>query len=133
MIPGKGGGCMKKPDAPDTPPQTRRTLAVNVAMGLLYLCILIVLYVLKVPCLFRTLTGYPCPGCGMTRATLCALHGDWVGAFQNHAMFWAMPFLGFSFLLPGRFLNSRWGVALLIFLGAGFLGNWIVHLLGVWG
>lgn len=27
------------------------------------------------PCLFRFLTGMPCPGCGATRAMLCVLHG----------------------------------------------------------
>lgn len=27
------------------------------------------------PCLFTTVTGVRCPGCGMTRAVSCALHG----------------------------------------------------------
>jgi hypothetical protein len=34
------------------------------------------------PCLFHRLTGFSCPGCGMTRAFHAALHGRFVDAFQ---------------------------------------------------
>ena len=30
------------------------------------------------------ITGFPCPGCGMTRALLRLLHFDFVGAWQMH-------------------------------------------------
>jgi hypothetical protein len=33
-------------------------------------------------CVFRNLTGYPCPFCGLTRAFLMLAHGDVVGAWQ---------------------------------------------------
>jgi len=32
------------------------------------------------PCPLRTLTGVPCPFCGMTTATVAVCHGDWAGA-----------------------------------------------------
>ncbi|HEV2372315.1 MAG TPA: DUF2752 domain-containing protein [Streptosporangiaceae bacterium] len=32
------------------------------------------------PCPLRTLTGVPCPFCGMTTATVSITHGDWAGA-----------------------------------------------------
>lgn len=38
-------------------------------------------------CPFRLLTGLPCPGCGMTRAWVFALHGDLRQAL------WANPFV----------------------------------------
>lgn len=33
-----------------------------------------------IPCPLRTLTGVPCPFCGMTTATVAIMHGNWVGA-----------------------------------------------------
>lgn len=33
-------------------------------------------------CLFHRLTGWECPGCGMTRAAYSALHGRWSEAFR---------------------------------------------------
>ena len=35
-------------------------------------------------CLFRYVTGLPCPGCGLTRSFSCILHGDFVRAYDYH-------------------------------------------------
>ena len=42
-------------------------------------------------CPFRWLTGYSCPGCGMTRATTHALHGSWAASFEHHPL--GVPFV----------------------------------------
>jgi hypothetical protein len=48
-------------------------------------------------CLFRTLTGYQCPGCGSTRALHQLLHGHVVAAFELNPFFLlAIPFLLFA-------------------------------------
>lgn len=37
-------------------------------------------------CFFRTFTGVPCAGCGITRSTIALLHGDPVGAHRHHPL-----------------------------------------------
>jgi hypothetical protein len=37
-----------------------------------------------VPCPFRTVTGWWCPGCGLTRATHHLLRGDFAEAHRHH-------------------------------------------------
>ncbi len=45
-----------------------------------------------VPCLFRLVTGFQCPGCGVTRMCLLLLRGDVAGAFRaNPAVFCLLP------------------------------------------
>ncbi len=44
-------------------------------------------------CLFHNITGFPCPGCGMTRAFLRFLSGNMKGALYYHPLFWSIPFL----------------------------------------
>ncbi len=48
-------------------------------------------------CIFRRATGFPCPGCGMTRAVLAALHGDFSAAFAYHPLWILLPV--FTYLL----------------------------------
>lgn len=47
------------------------------------------------PCYFATITGLPCPGCGMTRATIAFLKGDIRLALAYH------PFVPGFLLLGG--------------------------------
>ena len=44
------------------------------------------------PCIFKGVTDIPCPGCGMTRACLAILQGEFSTAWRYHP---------FSFLLIG--------------------------------
>lgn len=44
-------------------------------------------------CPIRLLTGFACPGCGVTRAFFAALRLDFSGAFALHPLFWLAPFL----------------------------------------
>lgn len=56
------------------------------------------LLVSKIPlCPVAVLTGHPCPGCGLTRATFAALHGDFAMAHAFHPLVWlAAPLVAIS-------------------------------------
>lgn len=51
-------------------------------------------------CLFKLMTGIPCPACGSTRSVLCLLNGQFTEAFFINP-------LGFI-LLPGMTLLPLW-------------------------
>jgi Protein of unknown function (DUF2752) len=53
-------------------------------------------------CPFAAVTGFPCPGCGMTRALLALVRGDWREAWRQHPVSFLVPPLvitlcGFAF------------------------------------
>ena len=57
-------------------------------------------------CLFLTLTGWKCPGCGSQRAIHQLLHGHFVAAFQYNAFFiCAIPVI--LFYLSAEWLKYR--------------------------
>ena len=55
----------------------------------------IVIFTVYVGCPIKTMTGIPCPACGMTRAFMCILHFDFSGAVYNNIL--SLPF--FIFIL----------------------------------
>jgi len=52
------------------------------------LTLLVLNKLLRTICWLRLLFGFPCPLCGMTRATILFIKGDFCGAWQMHAMFY---------------------------------------------
>jgi hypothetical protein len=55
-------------------------------------------------CPFLAATGIPCPGCGLTTATMQLLRGDFSASFQTHAFapifLFAMLVMGINIVLP---------------------------------
>jgi hypothetical protein len=91
-------------------------------------------------CTFNNLTGLPCPGCGLTRSLVAAIHGDISGSLTFHRLGLLTLFyilLQFLYrlgclLLPrqtprlfgsGRLLNRG-----IIYLGILFAANWLITL-----
>jgi hypothetical protein len=94
-----------------------------------YIGLVAVLYLLRVSCVFQTLFGIACPGCGMTRAMIAALQLHFKEAFGYHPMFWSVPILYLYFLLDeGIFRRKLWDRVILWGIGAGFLLNWLLKL-----
>ncbi len=52
--------------------------------GLAGAVLLFLLVVFVYQCPIRAVFGIPCPGCGMTRALTCLLHGDLQASFYYH-------------------------------------------------
>jgi uncharacterized protein DUF2752 len=105
------------------------------------------LFALGVPaCPVAFFARIPCPGCGMTRATLRLLHGDWHGALAFHPLvFVALPLaLAFGatnavvYVVRGRwgYVDGLRGRALTWALGALvalMVGVWVARFFGAFG
>ncbi len=73
-------------EPPRVPAQPGR-LRGQLAVGVVVLAFVAVLVSGLPTCPAATLLGVPCPGCGLTRATLAALRGDFHMAFRLHPLF----------------------------------------------
>lgn len=54
------------------------------------------------------ITGYPCPGCGMTRAGLRLLRLDFAGAWEMHPFIYAVAILGTLFFINRYLLDDKY-------------------------
>lgn len=55
-------------------------------------------------CAFYELTGIPCPGCGLTRSWVAAVHGGLGGSFAHHPLGW----LVLLYVLAQGFRHAAW-------------------------
>lgn|SRR5574344_220749 len=75
----------------------QRTLTIlKYILGIITIGILYSLFVLKtsigIPCVFHLVTGFKCPGCGISRMCLSILHLDFKKAFHyNQMIFILLP------------------------------------------
>ncbi len=61
-------------------------------------------------CPFFRLTGFTCPGCGLTRAYIHAFHGDFATAFRYNPFFFTLPFYVFVFSIEIALLCADFAV-----------------------
>jgi hypothetical protein len=84
------------------------------------------------PCPFRFLTGFTCPGCGITRALHQILHGHFLNAFMLNPLFFLLgPFLLFA-LLRYSVIVLRGGVPRPNALPAQYIYGLFFVILGFW-
>ena len=89
-----------------------------------------------IPCLFYLITGWQCPGCGISRACLALLHLDFRGALQHHALIfviliyagWTLSDATIRYIRHGVWLPQLRPVVLnlcflILFVGYGILRN----------
>ena len=95
-------------------------------IGVLYI-IWIKITGLMIPCIFRLLTGYKCPGCGVTHMLLDLLRLDFSGArAQNAFLFYTLPLLAseviYAWHRAGKKLPlPRWNEILLMIYCAALI------------
>lgn len=72
-------------------------------------------------CPMVIITGFPCPGCGLTRAGILLLKGEWMKAFIMHPFIYPIViFMGFyvllKYILKRSLLILNKGLVVLIIL-----------------
>jgi hypothetical protein len=119
----------------------RRTAAIIVGAGALHIGMSMAGFSLW-SCPIRAVTGVPCPGCGLTRATLELLRGDLTGSLQTHAFapvfLAALIIMLVSLVLPEehrqRLLSTlhNWEAkGLTVWVLFGLILYWFVRLMGL--
>ncbi len=65
---------------------------------------------LALPCPFHLLTGFLCPGCGITRMLMSLAAGDFAQAYAcNQALFWLAP-LALADAVWFHYIYFRYGI-----------------------
>ena len=74
-----------------------KVLLVPLALAVYYIIVRIIGF--GIPCIFRVVTGFKCPGCGVSRMLMALLQLDLKGAFlENRVLFVLLPLLVFIIL-----------------------------------
>lgn len=95
--------------------QVIRSILILVGVGMLYAFFTTVTG-WRIPCVFHEITGWYCPGCGVTRMCLSLLHLDLATAYQcNQALMITAPILAvilccllYRYIRYGTCRVSRW-------------------------
>lgn len=57
---------------------------------IIIMAILVLDNCIAIPCIFHSITGFYCPGCGITRAIKAALKGDFYSSFRNNILLYTI-------------------------------------------
>lgn len=88
-----------------------------------FLCIagvMLVIYILSLPCPILYITGIPCPGCGMTRALEHLARLSFVEAFYYHPLSFFLPFFLLVFFLQKHIPSKVYTVCIWTIIGIFF-------------
>ena len=112
------------------------TAGIVVVAGGLYV-LLHPLLLVHLPCLFKSLTGVPCPGCGTVRSLQLLLHGDVMGSVLTNPLGLLLSLLVVAAAilvlrdarkdddLLYRLMHRRWPPLALVVVVLLTLANWL--------
>ena len=78
--------------------QSKKNIKKIIIATVVILAVAILLLLDIYRCPLNYIVGLPCPMCGMTRAFLSALSGDFAGAFYYHPL-WIVIIIGVAFIV----------------------------------
>ena len=115
--------------------QVLRSILILIGVGMLY-AFFTTITGLRIPCVFHEITGWYCPGCGVTRMCLALLRLDLATAYQcNQAVILTSPILAgiASYMIyryirydtrrTGRWINVMMVVLIVIYVAFGVVRN----------
>ena len=80
---------------------------------------------LRVPCVFKSLAGLPCPGCGLTRAVMLAGQFDLTGAVAANILFLPLTLLGAAYFVCA-FADLFFNTGALARLSTALKTRWVI-------
>lgn len=92
--------------------------------------VFILVMLLDVGCIFKSITGFPCLGCGTTRACISFLNGRWLEAFYWQPLFWLSIPLLVIVVAKGEniFKNKKANIALIIILSIVYFSTYFIRM-----
>lgn len=82
--------------------KTNKNRIINIIILVIVDILFVILFVLKIeiPCMFKSILGISCPGCGMTRAINEIIHLRFINAFKFNILSIPLVIIGsFSFFV----------------------------------
>ena len=82
-------------------------------------------------CLFRGTFGFPCPGCGMTRAGLSLAQGEWMLAYFYHPLVFLLPVAIIYAVFWRHYAKKAWrdGQLFWLILGVVVIGLYLFRMI----
>lgn len=99
---------------------------------LIILCLLLFELIFHGTCIFRTITGIPCPGCGLTRAAKSLITLKFREAFDYNAFIYPiviMAFIAFINRYIRRVKQPAWFYTAVIIIAFGMIAYYIFRML----
>ena len=111
--------------------KTNKNRIINIFILVIVIILFVILFILKkeIPCMFKSIFGISCPGCGMTRAINEIIHLRFINAFKFNILSIPLVIIGsFSFfvIIYDIIKNSD---TFIQFINKAFAKSWYIFII----